>query len=198
MESMEIARRLQGRFSEEILDICDFQGQVGVIVKRDKIVEILRWLRDSPDLRMNHLLDLCGVDNLKRSGSNLERFEVVYNLYSISLRHSLRLRAQVPEDDTCIDTITTLWVGADWHERECYDLMGISFTGHPDLRRILLPDDWVGHPLHKEYPLRGREEWSGLEKLKRKAVELEKYCLGGGTLRQPVTEQAHNKGNDKS
>jgi NADH-quinone oxidoreductase subunit C len=195
---MEIARRLQERFSEEVLDICDFQGQIGVIVKRDKIVEMLRSLRDGSDLRMDHLMDLCGVDNKNRPEADLQRFEVVYNLYSIPLRHSIRIRAQVPENDPCIDTITTLWKGADWHERECFDLMGISFTGHPDLRRILLPDDWQGHPLRKEYPLKGREEWSGLVELQRKAVELHQFDLGEGTLRQPAAEQSHTKGNDKS
>ncbi len=183
MESMEIAGKLQERFPDEVLDICDFHGQVGVVVRREMIVDILRWLKESPDLKMDHLMDLCGVDNKQRPGSNLLRLEVVYNLYSIPLRHSIRIRAQVPENDACIDTVTTLWRGADWHERECYDLVGISFNGHPDMRRILLPDDWVGHPLRKEYPLKGREEWSGLEELKNKVVQLQDYGLSDGTLR---------------
>jgi NADH-quinone oxidoreductase subunit C len=123
------------------------------------------------------------VDNKQRPGKGLLRLEVVYNLYSIQFRHSIRIRAQVPENDATIDTVTTLWTGADWHERECWDLMGISFNGHPDMRRILLPDDWVGHPLRKEYPLKGSVEWSGLEKLKNKVVKLQEYDLSDGTLR---------------
>ncbi len=197
MESMEIAGKVRSHFPEEVLDICDFHGQVGIVVKREKIVDILRLLRDSPDTKMNHLLDLCGVDNKKRMGKNLLRLEVVYNLYSIPLRHSIRIRAQVPENDPCIDTVTTLWCGADWHERECYDLMGISFNGHPDMRRILLPEDWVGHPLRKEYPLKGREEWSGLEELKNKVVELQEFGLSDGVLRTEAAE-SQTKGNQKS
>lgn len=197
MESMEIAEKLQNHFSEEILDICAFHGQVGIVVKRERIADILRWLRDSPDTKMDHLMDLCGVDNKTRQGKNLQRLEVVYNLYSIPLRHSIRIRAQVPENDPCIDTVTTLWCGADWHERECFDLVGISFTGHPDMRRILLPDDWVGHPLRKEYPLKGREEWTGLEELEHKVVELQEFGLSDGILRTGA-EQSQTKGNEKS
>ena len=197
MESMEIAEKLQDHFSEEVLDICDFHGQVGVVVKRDRIVDILQWLRDTPEIKMDHFMDLCGVDNKKRQGKNLLRLEVVYNLYSIPLRHSIRIRAQVPENDACIDTATGLWCGANWHERECYDLMGITFNGHPDMRRVLLPDDWVGHPLRKEYPLKGREEWSGLEELKHKVVELQEFGLSDGTLRTEA-EQSQTEGNEKS
>ena len=197
MESMEIAEKLQDHFPGEVLDICDFHGQVGVVVKRDRIVDILQWLRDTPEIKMDHFMDLCGVDNKKREGKNLLRLEVVYNLYSIPLRHSIRIRAQVPENDACIDTATGLWCGANWHERECYDLMGISFNGHPDMSRILLPDDWVGHPLRKEYPLKGREEWSGLEELKHKAVKLQEFGLSDGTLRTEA-EKSQTEGNEKS
>ncbi len=197
MESMEIAEKLRNHFPDEVLDICDFHGQIGVVVKRDRIVDILRWLRDSPETKMDHFMDLCGVDNKKRQGKNLLRLEVVYNLYSIPLRHSIRIRAQVPENDAFIDTATTLWCGANWPERECYDLMGISFNGHPDMQRILLPDDWNGHPLRKEYPLKGREEWSGLEELKHKVVKLQEYGLSDGTLRT-TAEQSQTKGNEES
>lgn len=172
MESMEIARRLLEQFPEDVIDSYEFHGQVGVLVQRQRIVTILSWLHDSPNLQMNHLMALCGVDNKKRMTESLQRFEVVYNLYSIPLRHGIRLRAQIPEDDPVIDSVTGIWAGADWLERECYDLMGISFSGHNNLRRILLPVDWSGHPLQKEYPLKGREEWSGLEDLLHKVEKL--------------------------
>lgn len=175
MESMEITGHLQHQFPDEILGAYDFQGQAAVIVNREKIIEILRWLRDTPAMQMNHLMDLCAVDNLKRPEQNRPRFEIVYNLYSISLRHSIRVRAQVSEEDSCIDSITCLWPGADWHERECFDLMGIAFNHHPDLRRILLPDDWHGHPLRKEYPLKGGKEWAGMEELLQKVETLQKF-----------------------
>lgn len=177
MESMEIARHLLEQFPDEVIDAYDFHGQIGILVKREKIVEMLRWLRDQPSLQLDHLMALCGLDNSKRMDKNtdLERFEVVYNLCSIRHHHTLRLRAQIPENDPAIDSVTPLWSGADWLERETFDLVGITFTGHADLRRILLPEDWQGHPLQKDYPLKGAEEWSGMEELLDKVEELKKY-----------------------
>ena len=175
MEPMEIAKVLLEQFPEEIIDTYDFHGQTAVISRRDRIVDMLRWLRDTPGIEMNHLMDLCGADNLKRQGNdNLERFEVIYNLYSIARRHEFRIRVQVPENDPCLDSATGLWSGVDWMERECFDLLGISFNNHPDLRRVLLPDDWPGHPLRKEYPLKGKP-WSGMVDLQKRVKALEQY-----------------------
>ena len=127
---------------------------------------------------MNHLRSLCGVDNSRhRVDPNLMRFEVVYHLYSIEHRHGLRVRVEVGEEDPVIDSVVSLWPGANWLERETWDLLGIRFTGHPDLRRVLLPDDWEGHPLRKEYPLRGKGEWSGLVELQAMARELDKHSF---------------------
>ena len=201
MESMEIAKRLQAQFPDEVLDAYEHQGQTAVIVSGEKIVDILRWLRDDVDLDFKHLMSLCAVDNIKRMEDKLLRFEVVYNLYSINKKHTIRIRAQVPEADHSIDTVTTLWTGADWLERECYDLMGITFIGHPDMRRILLPDDWEGHPLRKEYPLKGKEEWSGLTKLIEKVEELRQYSFGykkpeESTKSSEGSELTDKQGND--
>jgi NADH-quinone oxidoreductase subunit C len=175
MESMAIADGLQARFPEEILQRFSFQGQIGVGIRPGRVVEILAWLRDDQALQMNHLRSLCGVDNSRRKNGGLGRFEVVYNLYSIALRHEIRLRAQLTETDPSIDSVVSLWPGADWMERETYDLMGIRFNGHPDLRRVLLPEDWEGHPLRKEYPLRGRGEWVGITELQAKIKELDAH-----------------------
>ncbi len=187
MEPLEIARRIQQRFANEVLETVAFMDQVGVLVRRERIVEILAWLKDSPDLAMNHLMDLCGVDNARRPGTHPERFEVVYNLYSIDHRHQIRIRALVPEQDPVIDSVTPLWAGADWHERECFDLMGIRFAGHGDLRRILLPDDWSGHPLRKEYPLKGRDDWPGFDELKNRISRINQFGFG-----HPVTADRTN------
>lgn len=173
MESTGIAEKLREKFPDDVLESYKHMGQNGVLVKRDHIVELCRFLRD--ECSMNHLMCLTGIDNSQRKGKFFERFEVVYQLYSISEKHMLRLRAQVPEDDCSIESITSLWIGANWLERECYDLMGIHFDSHPDQRRILTPDDWEGHPLRKEYPLRGDKEWSGYEELKEKSRELSKF-----------------------
>lgn len=176
MESMEIARQLLEQFPNDVIDTYDFQGQTVVISSRERIIEMLQWLRDTPGIEMDHLMDLCGVDNLRRPDTELlERFEVVYNLYSIPHRHAIRIRTQIPEENPCIESVTSLWVGADWMERECFDLVGISFTNHPDLRRVLLPDDWPGHPLQKEYPLKGAEEWPGMIDLQKRVEKLRQY-----------------------
>ncbi len=176
MEPMEIAKQLQVQFPGEVIEIYDYQGQVAVVANRERIIDILRWLRDTPSIDMDHLMALCGVDNLSRPGAdNLERFEVVYNLYSTTKRHMLRIRAQVPEGNPCIDSATSLWSGADWLERETYDLVGITFTGHPNMKRILLPDDWQGHPLVKNYPLKGEQEWSGMVDLIERVEQLREF-----------------------
>lgn len=175
MEQVAIVDRLRAEFPDEILSSYTNQGQTAVIVRPGRIVDILRWLRDTDDLRMNHLRALCGVDNVRRKEPGLSRFEVVYNLYSIPLRHEIRLRAEVGDKDPAIDSVIELWTGADWLERETYDLFGIRFDNHPNLRRVLLPDDWVGHPLCKDYPLKGKEEWAGMTELLEKIKELDQH-----------------------
>lgn len=175
MEQRAIADTLKTQFSEEVVDIVEYQGQVGVLLRPDQIVPILRWLRDSADLRMDHLRALCGVDNSKRKTSYPERFEVVYQLYSTELRHEIRLRVLLPEKDPHVDSVVSLWSGANWLEREVFDMFGIRFNQHPNLKRVLLPDDWEGHPLRKEYPLKGRKEWQGLVELKERIQELDQH-----------------------
>ena len=175
MEQVAIADRLRAEFPDEFLHSVSSQGQTAVVIRPGRIVAILRWLRDTDDLRMNHLRALCGVDNLRRKEPDLSRFEVVYNLYSIPLRHEIRLRAEVGDTDPAIDSVVGLWSGANWLERETFDLLGIRFNGHPDLRRVLLPEDWKGHPLRKEYPLKGKEEWIGITELQEKIKELDQH-----------------------
>lgn len=159
MEIMHIADRLKERFPEEVTRVIEFRGQISVAVRKNRIVEICAFLHDDPELFFDYLVDLCGLDNL---GKDRPRFEVVYHLFSMKHRHALRLKAEVPDNDARIDSVMPVWIGANWHERECYDMYGIFFSGHPDLRRVLLPEDWEGHPLRKDYPLKGPEkEWKG-------------------------------------
>ncbi|TAN43748.1 MAG: NADH-quinone oxidoreductase subunit C [Nitrospirae bacterium] len=161
MEPKEIAERIKESFPAEVREVTDFAGQTSVIVGKDSIKAILRFLHDTPELYFDYLADLCGVDYL---GKKEPRFEVVYNLYSIRHRHFIRIRAKVPADDCGIESAVDIWAGANWHERECFDLFGITFKGHPDMRRILMPEDWEGHPLRKDYPLKsdlGLMEWRG-------------------------------------
>jgi NADH-quinone oxidoreductase subunit C len=172
---MAIADRLRVEFPDEILRTYTNQGQAAAVVRSGRIVDILRWLRETETIRMNHLRSLCGVDNVRRQEPGASRFEVVYNLYSIPLRHEIRVRAMVGDEGPAIDSVVGLWPGADWLERETYDLFGIRFRNHPDLRRVLMPDDWAGHPLRKDYPLRGEEEWTGMSELLAKVKELDQY-----------------------
>ena len=179
LEPLEIADKIADQFPDNFLDIFTFGDQVSVIVKKDRIVDICRYLHDGSTLSFDHLQDLCGVDY---HGKKEPRFEVVYNLYSVRYRHKTRVRAQVTADDPSIKTVTSIWAGADWHERECFDMFGIVFKEHPDLRRILLPEDWEGHPLRKDYPLKGPElekDWPGFVEVLNRSKELEEFVWKG-------------------
>jgi NADH-quinone oxidoreductase subunit C len=164
MEPLEIANKIRDKFPLEVIEIKSFREQVFVSVKREKIMDICRYLYEDDSIRMNFLSDLCGVDYPERK----YRFEVIYNLYSLKYNHRLIIKALIPGDAPCIDSVVPVWKGANWHEREACDMYGIIFTGHPDLRRILMPDDWEGFPLRKDYPLKGPEgvEYRGFEDLK--------------------------------
>lgn len=173
MEPLQIAEMLKEKFPEEVVGVTSFRDQVSVIVRRERILEICTFLHDHPSLYFDYLADLCGADYFDKK---VPRFEVVYNLYSIRHRHRIRLKAQVPEDNPSIDTVTSVWVGANWHERECFDMYGIVFKGHPDLRRILLPEDWEGYPLRKDYPVKGPEkEWPGFQEVLDKAKQFKDF-----------------------
>ncbi len=129
------------------------RGDLSLTVDRTVIVDVCQRLRDDPDFQFNFCSYITAVDY-----SALEReprYEVIYQLYSIAKTHRLRVKAGVPEEDPIIDTVFPVWASADWLERETFDMFGIIFRGHPDLRRILMPEDWEGHPLRKDFPLGG-------------------------------------------
>ncbi len=147
-----VGRKIQDKFPTEFLGMNEFRNEITVALKPDRIVEIGRFLRDDPELRFDHLSDVLSVDYPGRE----PRFEVVYLLNSIPKRHRVRLKTSVPEEPCQIDSVYSVWRAAGFLEREVYDLMGIRFRGHPDLRRIFLPEDFDGHPLRKEYPAEGK------------------------------------------
>jgi len=144
---------LRDRFGDAILhDEVTAIDQVSVMVDPSRIREILGWLKESPDQHYEFLSDLTAVDF--GGGRPLQ---VVYQLWSLAHRRSLRIKAELPLSGLEIDSVEPLWRTADWLEREVYDLFGIDFAGHPDLRRILMPENYAeGHPLRKDFPLRGR------------------------------------------
>jgi NADH-quinone oxidoreductase subunit C len=123
-----------------------------IYVPADRLVDTCVALRDAPELRFDFLADVIGVDYLPRA----PRYEVVYHLVSLAHRHRLRLKVRVP-DGGSVPTVQGVWPGANWHEREVWDMFGIFIEGHPDLRRLLMPEDWDGHPLRKDYPVQIRK-----------------------------------------
>ncbi|MCI0341636.1 MAG: NADH-quinone oxidoreductase subunit C [Planctomycetales bacterium] len=134
----------------------DANGQASALVPAAKILDALRFLRDDPRGRFEMLLDLAGVDRLSLPDP-LPRLEVVYHLYSVARAARVRLSVRVTEEDPKLPTATGLWPAANWFEREVYDLFGITFQGHPNLKRILCHREFVGHPLRKDYPIRKRQ-----------------------------------------
>ncbi|HSS19246.1 MAG TPA: NADH-quinone oxidoreductase subunit C [Pyrinomonadaceae bacterium] len=140
-----------------VTEIIEAFGEVTAVVPREHIVELCAALKANADTKFDFLADICGAD----LGVEEEpRFEVNYHLFSTTKYHRLRLKVRVDESDVHVPSVTGVWRTANWHERETFDLFGIIFDGHPDLRRILLPDDWQGYSLRKDFPLRGYEPYS--------------------------------------
>ncbi len=157
MSENAVVAKLKGKFADSVLDVVEFRGETTVTVKKEDIVAVCTFLKQEQGF--NFLCDICGVDYLGQA----PRFMVVYNLYNIATKERLRVKAPVEEAAAQVDTVSGVWSTANWMEREVWDLMGISFNNHPDLRRILMPADWEGHPLRKDYPVQGpdREPYQG-------------------------------------
>jgi len=143
-------KKLQEKFSSSVLEVATFREEVNVTVEKRDIYEICKFLYSDPDLQYRMLTDLCGVDHFPQA----PRFEVVYLLYSFKNNHRLRLKTKVGERELVL-SVESIWKAANWLEREAYDLFGISFANHPDLKRILLWDGYEGHPLRKDFPVEG-------------------------------------------
>jgi len=147
------AELLQEKFPEEVVEVAEFRGETTITVKPGRIVDICKALRDSVQTSFRYLSMIAGMDYLPQS----PRFGVVYALYSHRNHNRVTLKTFLADDNSpALDSVVQVWSTANWHEREAYDLLGIRFRGHPDLRRILMPNDWVGHPQRKDYPLRGK------------------------------------------
>jgi NADH-quinone oxidoreductase subunit C len=144
---------LKERFPGAIEDVAYFAGEVTARIAKDRLIEVCQFLKGDERSRMDLLSDLSALDFPK----DPLRFEINYHLFSIPHRRAIRLKIRVADGES-VPTVSGIWATANWHEREAFDLFGIPFSGHPDLTRILLPDDWKGHPLRKEYPLEGFPE----------------------------------------
>jgi NADH-quinone oxidoreductase subunit C len=181
---------VSNRFATAVLTSHDFRGDATVVLRREFLLEVARFLKDDPALKMNYLMDLTAVDYstfgkspatafFASSGVAVSpssqipdedpwpgppaeaRFAVVYHFFSGEHKHRLRLVVPVEEAEAELDSVTSLWAGANWLEREVWDMFGIRFQGHPDLKRILMYEEFEGHPLRKDYPVNKRQPLIG-------------------------------------
>jgi len=149
--------RIKGQFGDAVKEAVATLGEQIIRVNRQSLIELCRFLHDDPEAAFDMCADLTLVHWPERKD---QEFDLIVNLYSVPHNRRLRVKAAVAEGDSC-PSVTGIWAGADWMEREAYDMFGVKFEGHPDLRRILLPEDWPGFPLRKEYPIEYRDnEWT--------------------------------------
>jgi len=148
-----VAERLQRQFPQDVLAVTEFRGDLAVSVWKSALRAVGRFLKEEPGLGFDYIVHVSSVDYPTES----ERFEVVYEVYSMRRRQRIRIKTRTTEADCAVDSLSAVWYGANFMEREVYDMMGIRFHGHPDLRRILMPDEYEeGFPLRKDFPLQGR------------------------------------------
>ncbi len=157
MKTNVTINKLNARFLDSIVETHSYRGDDTAIVKKEDLLEICTFLRDDEELLYNFMMDLTAVDYLGRE----PRFEVVYHLYSLTYNRRFRIKTLVSESECSVDSIVPIWISANWFEREAYDLYGIIFKGHPELRRILLYEEFQGHPLRKDYPIKKRQPLIG-------------------------------------
>jgi NADH-quinone oxidoreductase subunit C len=146
-----VAEHLRSWNAKAVAEVTEFRGETTIVVPRELLRAAAARCREDAALQYNLFTDLSCVDRYPVE----PRFELNYHLVSISRREKIRLRVRLSGNDPVVDSLVPVWPGANWLEREVFDLFGIRFTGHPDLRRILLPDDWEGHPLRRDYPVEG-------------------------------------------
>ncbi|MBI2059636.1 MAG: NADH-quinone oxidoreductase subunit C [Nitrospirae bacterium] len=144
MKAPDIAERLKAKFPDAVLEVQTDAKQPWIKIRPQDLAEVARTLHDNPELSFDALMCLSGVDYPNELAG-------VYHLFSYKHRHAIVVKTFVPKTDAHVPTVSGLWRGADWFEREAFDLLGIVFDGHPDLRRLMMPEDWVGHPLRKDY-----------------------------------------------
>jgi NADH-quinone oxidoreductase subunit C len=154
-QALDPAAAVKAAFPDAVEEVVVYAGDTTLVIKPEKIVAVARYLRDTKGLVYNFLSDISAVDYWEAGGvwQRPGRFGVSYHLLSMLYRRRLTLKIYLPEEEPAVDTMTVVWPGANWLEREIIDLMGIDFKGHPDKRRLMMPDDWQGHPHRRDYPL---------------------------------------------
>ena len=191
MTTVEIHERLKARFGDDVGPLSEPKIDQYCVVKAERIVEISRFLRAEAGLEFDFLEDLTAVDWPKKNV-----IEVVYHLVSYKLRHLFKLKVEADRAAPVVPSVEAVWKTANWFEREVYDLFGVDFPGHPDLRRIMLPDDWIGHPLRKDYQEAGG--WHGISNVRENplvelkrlddAARAEKAAAAGPQATEPAAK----------
>ncbi len=151
LENHAVVRKLKEWDAQAVEEIISFRGELTIVVPRAHLRRAAEFLRSDAELTFTYLSDVTGVDRFPAE----PRFELNYHLVSITRRERVRLKVRVEGANPVVETVSNVWPTANWHEREIFDLFGVRFEGHPDLRRILMPEDWEGHPLRKDYPVEG-------------------------------------------
>lgn len=149
MTPLDPVETLQAEFAQAVLDVQEFRGELTIVIAREHIVDVCRYCREAEGMGYNFLSDVTGVDYHPQE----PRFGIAYHIYSMVHNRSLRLKVMLSEDDPVVPSVMSVYPTANWFEREIFDLFGVTFEGHPDLRRIMMPEGWDGHPLRKDYPL---------------------------------------------
>ncbi len=151
IEKLPVVHKLKEWNAQAVAEVLEFRGEITVVVPKDQLFNAAQYLATEPALRFSLLSDITTVDNFPLE----PRFDINYHLVSIDRRDRIRLKVRLAGKDPAIASVVAIWPTANWHERENFDLFGIRFEGHPDLKRILMPDDWEGYPLRKDYPTEG-------------------------------------------
>ena len=146
-----IVEKVKEKFGESVEEISDFRDDLCITIKKDQIVNLGKFLKDDPSLQFIMCKDVTAVDWATRK----KRFTTVYHIYSFKLNYSLRLKSNIDDDPPTIETVSSVWQSANWYERETWDMYGIKFVNHPDLRRMYMPEGFEHHPLKKDFPLLG-------------------------------------------
>jgi NADH-quinone oxidoreductase subunit C len=157
-------QKIQEQFPSQIIGTGAFRGDETAVVRPGALRGIAQFLKDNPEMAFNFLMDLTAVDYLFYAGGRVQkecRFEVVYHFFSLKHNHRIRIKVTVDEKDPEVDTLSDLWASANWYEREVWDMFGIRFKGHPNLKRILMYEEFQGHALRKDYPVNKRQPLIG-------------------------------------
>jgi NADH-quinone oxidoreductase subunit C len=157
-------QRVQEQFKDDIIETHAFRGDETAVIRPSALRAVAKYLKDTPELNFDFLMDLTAVDYLFFAGGRIQkefRFEVVYHFYSLTHNHRLRIKVPVDEKNPEVETLTDLWASADWYEREVWDMFGIKFRGHPNLKRILMYEEFKGHALRKDYQFNKRQPLIG-------------------------------------